>query len=106
MPWWGRRDPRRTAGHACGSHADQRNEAADLIGQKADPMRNALVLLTLAAVGCGGSSSSDNANAGDVRTLNTLSQDVSAAAATYGTEAGGMADLTACNTDESGYDAQ
>jgi hypothetical protein len=38
--------------------------------------------------------------------MNSLSENISSAAAAYGTQANGMTSATACGTDETGYDAQ
>ncbi len=68
-------------------------------------MRTTLVALAVAfvAAACGGSSGSS----GDgPRTLNSLSQNVSAAAEAYGIQASSMTDPMSCNADESSYDAQ
>lgn len=64
------------------------------------------VLGAVTAAACGGSSSSSSSAASNARTLNSLSQQVSSAAETYGTQAGMMMDHTACTADESTYDAQ
>jgi hypothetical protein len=68
-------------------------------------MRYTVIVLGLAAAACGGSSGSSS-SAANTQTLNTLSQNISSAAAAYGTQASGMMDTTACNTDETGYEAQ
>jgi len=66
-------------------------------------MRTTIVAVAFAVAACGGSSSSSGS---DPKALNTLSQNVAAAAGAYGTQAGGMMDVSACDTDETSYDAQ
>lgn len=68
-------------------------------------MRYLVLVLAVAAAACGGSSTSGVTSA-DVQKLNTLSQSVSAAVATYGTQAAAMTDTGSCNGAESAYDAQ
>ncbi len=67
-------------------------------------MRRISIVLGLAAIACGGSSSSSPG--ASPRTLNALSQSIASAAAAYGAQTAGMADSTSCNADETGYDAQ
>ncbi len=65
-------------------------------------MRHFVIVLGVAAAACGGSS----VTTADVQKFNTLSQNVSSAAATYGTTAAGMTGAPSCNDAENAYDAQ
>jgi hypothetical protein len=70
-------------------------------------MQKIIAVLALAVAACGGASgSSSNGNLAKVEQLNTLAQDVSTTATTYGTQAGGMTDGTTCTGDETTYDGQ
>ena len=67
-------------------------------------MRHSFVIvLTLAASACGASSGVTTA---DVQKFNALSQNVSSAAASYGTTATGMTGTASCNDAENAYDAR
>jgi hypothetical protein len=66
-------------------------------------MRRLAFALAVAATACGGSSGTSSP---DPRRFNALSQDVASAAASYGTQASGMASAGACSAAESTYDGQ
>jgi len=65
-------------------------------------MRYLVLVLAVAAAACG----SSGVTSADVQKLNALSQDVSAAATTYGTHAAAMTDTGSCSSAENTYDAQ
>ena len=67
-------------------------------------MRYLVLILALSIAACGGSSTSGVTTA-DVQRLNTLSQNVSSAVGTYGTQAATMTDSTSCNGAEITYDS-
>ncbi len=66
-------------------------------------MRRTIFVLVLGTAACGGGSGSSGASP---QTMNALAQSISSAATAYGTHAGGMMDVTACNGDEASYDGQ
>ena len=67
-------------------------------------MRGSLVALGLAAVACGGSGSGNPADS--IQAMEAVAHDISSATDTYGAQAAGMADVTACASDEASHDAQ
>jgi hypothetical protein len=67
-------------------------------------MRYSVLVLSLAAVACGGSSGSGNSGASP-QVMNSLSQSISSSAAAYGAQASEMMDTTVCNNDETTYDS-
>jgi hypothetical protein len=67
-------------------------------------MRSHVLAVSIVAMACGGSGSSDAGDA-SLQALNALSLEISAAAAAYGAQAGSMPDVATCASQEDAYHA-